>query len=169
MSCQWWVTAVWGSSPCLPSTSIWLIFTLHMSNDVFRGENFSFNRLELNQMHTLHIFCAYDQFERLQACAFIVVHIAWQHLEQFYTLTGILVKLLDSLYFLISLLHLCIFFGEISCRGRVSIQPKFEAWWVHFLTRGRTFELMGVWIVGREILEFWGFLSFWSFYLHGRN
>jgi hypothetical protein len=45
-------------------------------------------------MLTLHISYAYDQFEHLIAHAFITVHIAHHHLEHFYTMTGILVKLL---------------------------------------------------------------------------
>jgi hypothetical protein len=36
-------------------------------------------------MLTLHISCAYDQFEHLVACAFITAHIAHHHLEHFYT------------------------------------------------------------------------------------
>jgi hypothetical protein len=53
-------------------------------------------------MLTLHISYAYDQFELLLACAFIVAHIAQHHLEHFYTLTGILLELLYFLHFLLS-------------------------------------------------------------------
>jgi hypothetical protein len=58
-------------------------------------------------MLTLHISCAYDQFEHLLACAFIAAHLAQHHLEHFYTLTGILLKLLHFLHILplFSLLH----------------------------------------------------------------
>jgi hypothetical protein len=34
-------------------------------------------------MLTLHISCAYDQFEHLLARAFIVAHLAQHHLEHF--------------------------------------------------------------------------------------
>jgi hypothetical protein len=53
-------------------------------------------------MLTLHISWTYDQFQNLLACAFIVAHIAQHHLEHFYTLTDILLKLLHSLHFLLS-------------------------------------------------------------------
>jgi hypothetical protein len=50
-------------------------------------------------MLTLHISCAYDQCEYLLACAFFVAHIAQHHLEHFYTLTCILLKLLHFRHF----------------------------------------------------------------------
>jgi hypothetical protein len=92
-------------------------------------------------MLILHIYCVYDQFEHLQARAFIVAHIAQHHLEHFYTLIGILLKVMYSLHFLLSLLHLCIFLEEISCRGGVfcfypclwldkSICNKGEKFWI---------------------------------------
>jgi hypothetical protein len=55
-------------------------------------------------MLKLHISCAYDQFEHLLACAFITAHIAQHHLEHFYTLTNILLKLLHILLY-VAFLH----------------------------------------------------------------
>jgi hypothetical protein len=60
-------------------------------------------------MLTLHISCVYNQFEHLLARAFIAAQRAQHHLEHFYTLTGILLKVL---YFS-SLLHFCIFLGGV--------------------------------------------------------
>jgi hypothetical protein len=59
-------------------------------------------------MFTLHISCAYDQFEHLLARAFIAAHIAQHHLEHFYTLIAILLKLPHPLHFLHSLFDPCI-------------------------------------------------------------
>jgi hypothetical protein len=61
--------------------------------------------------------CAYDQFEHLLARAFIAAHIAQHHLEHFYTLTAILLKLL---HFLLSFVFLH-FIRGFSCQTRVSI------------------------------------------------
>jgi hypothetical protein len=75
-------------------------------------------------MLTLHISCAYGQLECLLVSAFIVAHIAHHHLEHFYTLTSILVKLLYFLHFSSSLLHFCIFLGGSSLiSGSVSFYP----------------------------------------------
>jgi hypothetical protein len=59
-------------------------------------------------MLILHIFCAYDQFEHLLARAFIVAHMAQHHLEHFYILIAILLKLLYFLLFLHSTFDPCI-------------------------------------------------------------
>jgi hypothetical protein len=72
-------------------------------------------------MLTLHISCAYDQFKYLLARAFIVAHIAQHHLEHFYTLTRILLKLLHILHFLLSFAFLHFLRGEFSCQGGVSV------------------------------------------------
>jgi hypothetical protein len=61
-------------------------------------------------MLILHISYAYDQFEHMSARAFIVAHIAQHHLEHFYTLIVILVKLL---HFLHSLFDPCILLGGV--------------------------------------------------------
>jgi hypothetical protein len=71
-------------------------------------------------MLTLHISCAYDQFERLLARAFIAAHIAHLHLDHFYTLTGILLKLLHFLHFH-PFLHFCIFSGRVLLSRGVSV------------------------------------------------
>jgi hypothetical protein len=60
-------------------------------------------------MLTLHIPCAHDQFEHLLARAFLAAHIAHHHLEHFYTPTGIVLKLLNSLYFFYSLFSISAF------------------------------------------------------------
>jgi hypothetical protein len=71
--------------------------------------NFSFDCLKLNEMLTIHISCAYDQFEHMLAHEFNAAHIKECYLEHFYTLTTILLKLLHYQHFLRCLLHLCIF------------------------------------------------------------
>ncbi len=71
-------------------------------------------------MLTLHISCAYDQFERLLARAFIAAHIAQHHLEHFYTLTGILLKLLHFLHFSPFFCISAFSQGEFSYQGGVS-------------------------------------------------
>jgi hypothetical protein len=95
-------------------------------------------------MLALHICCAYDQFEYLLARAFMATHIPQYHLVHFYTVTGILLKLLHFLH-LSSIFWLCIFSrGEFSCQVGVSMSTIFCAWWVHFSTRGRDFEIFGL-------------------------
>jgi hypothetical protein len=63
-------------------------------------------------MLTFHISCAYDQFEYFLACVFIATHIAHHQLEHFYTLGGILLKVLHFLQFS-SILQFRIFSGEV--------------------------------------------------------
>jgi hypothetical protein len=70
-------------------------------------------------MLTLHISCAYDQFECLLASAFYAAHIAQHQIENFYTLTRILLKLLHFLYFCHLFCNLVFSKGEFSCRGGV--------------------------------------------------
>jgi hypothetical protein len=77
-------------------------------------------------MLTLHISCAYDQFECLLAHAFIVVHIAQHHLEHFYALTRIIPKLLHFLHFLLSFAFLHFLRGEFSCPRGVFVVNKGE-------------------------------------------
>jgi hypothetical protein len=76
-------------------------------------------------MLTLHIFCAYDQFEHLLARAFIATHIAQHHLEHFYTLTGILLKLLHFLHFLLSVTFLHLLRGSSLVEGKFFFLPLF--------------------------------------------
>jgi hypothetical protein len=102
--------------------------------------NFSFDLLKTESKCT--ISCAYDQFERLLAHAFITAHIAQHHLKHFYTLSGILLKLLYSLHFLLSFLHFYIFLGEVSCRGGVSVSPLVCGLMIPFVNKGDIF-----WIV----------------------
>jgi hypothetical protein len=71
-------------------------------------------------MLTLHISCAHDQFEHMLACAFIAIHLAQHHLEHFYTLTGILLKLL---YFF---LHFLLFVAILHfLKGSSLVERKF--------------------------------------------
>jgi hypothetical protein len=72
-------------------------------------------------MLTLHIPCAYDQFEHLLARALYVAHIAQHHLEHFYTLTGILLKFGHFLYFLLSFAFLHCFRGRSLIKGEFSV------------------------------------------------
>jgi hypothetical protein len=76
-------------------------------------------------MLTLHISCAYDQFEHLLARAFIAAHLAQHHLEHFYTLTGILLKLLHFLYFLLSVAFLHFLRGSSLVEGKFFFLPLF--------------------------------------------
>jgi hypothetical protein len=92
-------------------------------------------------MVTLHISCAYDQFECMLAYAFITAHITEHHLEHFYTLTGILLRLLHSLHFLHSLFHLCIF--TLSCRGGVSVSILVYGLMSPFVNKGKKFWIDG--------------------------
>jgi hypothetical protein len=75
-------------------------------------------------MLTLHISCAYDQFEHMLAHAFIAAHLA-QHLEYFYTLTGILMKLLHFLHFLLSVAFLHFLRGSSLVEGKFLFLPLF--------------------------------------------
>jgi hypothetical protein len=68
-------------------------------------------------MLTLHISCAYVQFQYFLARAFIAAHIAQHDLEHFYTLTGILLKLLDFLHFLLCFAPLHSLRGVLLSRG----------------------------------------------------
>jgi hypothetical protein len=68
-------------------------------------------------MLTLHISCAYDQFEHLLAHAFIVVHITQHLLKQFYTSIGILLKLMYILHFLLSFAFLHFLRGSSLVKG----------------------------------------------------
>lgn len=68
---------------------------------------------KLNQMLILNIFCAYNQFEHLLARAFIVAHMAQHHLEHFYILIAILLKLIFFLHFLHSTFDPCILWGGV--------------------------------------------------------
>jgi hypothetical protein len=74
-------------------------------------------------MITLHISCAYDQFEHLQALAFIATHIAQHHLEHFYTLTSILPKLLHFLHILLSFAFLHFLREVLLSRGSFCFYP----------------------------------------------
>jgi hypothetical protein len=75
-------------------------------------------------MLTLHISCAYDQFEWLLACAFIDAHIAPHNLEHFYTLTGIILKLPNLRHFLLAFAFLHFLRGEVLLsRGSFSFYP----------------------------------------------
>jgi hypothetical protein len=60
-------------------------------------------------MLTLHITCAYDQFENLLAPAFIAAHLAQHHLEHFlyFDLYTPEAPAFSPMFF--SLLHFCIF------------------------------------------------------------
>jgi hypothetical protein len=74
-------------------------------------------------MLTLHI-CAYDQIEYLLANAFIAAHIAQHHLEQFYALTDILLKLLHFILFL-SFAFMHFLSGSSLVKGEVRSLPSF--------------------------------------------
>jgi hypothetical protein len=76
-------------------------------------------------MLTLHISCAYNQFEHLLARAFIAAHLAQHHLEHFYTLTGILLKLLHFLHFLLSVPFLHFLRGSSLVEGKFFFLPLF--------------------------------------------
>ena len=76
-------------------------------------------------MLTLHISCAYAQFEHLLARAFIAAHLAQHHLEHFYTLTGILLKLLHFLHFLLSVAFLHFLRGGSLVEGKFFFLPLF--------------------------------------------
>jgi hypothetical protein len=71
---------------------------------------------------TLHISCAYDQFEHLLARAFIAAHIAQHHLEHFYTLIGILLKFL---YILLSFAFLYFLRESSLVKGEFLFLPLF--------------------------------------------
>jgi hypothetical protein len=105
-------------------------------------------------MLTLHISCAYDQFEWLLACAFIDAHIAPHNLEHFYTLTGIILKLPHLRHFLLAFAFLHFLRGKFSCRGGVFLSTLVCAWWVHLSIRGRDFEISSYSIKG-EKFDFW--------------
>jgi len=74
-------------------------------------------------MLTLHISCAYAQFEHLLARAFIAAHLAHHHLEHFYTLTGILLKLMHFLYFILSVAFLFFLRGGSLVKGEFFFLP----------------------------------------------
>ena len=74
-------------------------------------------------MLTLHISCAYDQFEHLLARAFIAAHLAKHHIEHFYILTGILLKLLHFLHLLLSVAFLHFLKGVLLSMGSFSFYP----------------------------------------------
>jgi hypothetical protein len=76
-------------------------------------------------MLTLHISCAYDQFELLLAHTFMVVHIAQHHLEHFYALIGILLKLPHFLHSLLSFVFLHFLRGSSLVKGEFLSLPLF--------------------------------------------
>jgi hypothetical protein len=76
-------------------------------------------------MLTVHISYAYDQFEYLLAYAFIATHIAQHHLYHFYTLTGILLKLLHFLHFLLYSAFLHFLRGSSLVKGEILFLPSF--------------------------------------------
>jgi hypothetical protein len=76
-------------------------------------------------MLTLHISCTYDQFEHLLACAFIAAHLATYHLEHFYILVVILLKLLYFLHFLLSIAFLHFLRGCSLDEGKFFFLPLF--------------------------------------------
>jgi hypothetical protein len=109
-------------------------------------------------MLTLHISYAYDQFERLLARAFIAAHIAQPHLEHFYTMAGILLKLLHFLHFLLSLLHFLR--GVLLSRGSFCFYPCL-CLMSSFVNKGRYFEFFGL-LIRRTLNKgdnFWTFLT----------
>jgi hypothetical protein len=73
-------------------------------------------------MLTLHISCAYDQFEHFLARASIVAHIAQHHLEHFYTQISILLMLL---HFLLSFAFLHFLRGNALVKGEFLFLPLF--------------------------------------------
>jgi hypothetical protein len=70
----------------------------------------------------LHISCACDQFEHFIAHTFIAAHIAQHHLEHFYTLIGILLKLL---HILLSFAFLHFLRGSSRVKGEFLFLPLF--------------------------------------------
>jgi hypothetical protein len=91
-------------------------------------------------MLTFYISYAYDQFERLLARTLIVAHIAQHHLEHFYIMTGIILKLLHSLHFLLSLpLAFLQFLRWVSCRGGVSVSTLVCGLMSSFINMGEKF------------------------------
>jgi hypothetical protein len=90
----------------------------------------------------------------LLACAFIAAHIAQHYLEHFYTLTGILLKLL---YFFIfySLLHFCIFSGGVLLSRGFLFLPLFVLDEFNCQQEGETLSLV-FWPPnkGRDVLSF---------------
>jgi hypothetical protein len=76
-------------------------------------------------MLTLHISCAFDQFEYLLAHAFIVAHISQHHLEHFYNLTGIFLKHLQFLHFLLSFAFLHFLRESSLVKGEFLFLPSF--------------------------------------------
>jgi hypothetical protein len=83
--------------------------------------------------------CTSDQFEHLLACAFIAAHITHHHLEHFCALTGILLKLLHSLHFLLSFAYLHFLKGEISSQRGVSISALVCDLMSPFVNKGEKF------------------------------
>jgi hypothetical protein len=76
-------------------------------------------------MLTLHISCVYDQFKHLLACAFIAAHLTQHNVEHFYTLTGILLKLLHFLHFLLCVAFLHFLRGSSLVEGKFFFLPLF--------------------------------------------
>jgi hypothetical protein len=107
-----------------------------------------------------HTSCACDYFECLLARAFIAAHITHHHLEHFYTLTGMLLKLPLSLYFLLSILHLCIFSEGVLLSRVVSVSTLVYSLTSPFVDKGRYSRLMGS---GECFWERFWFIDFFGF------
>jgi hypothetical protein len=86
--------------------------------------SFELFKTESNCLH-FHISCAYDQLELLLAHALIVAHITQNHLENFYTLSGILLKLIHFLNSLLTFAFLHFLKGSSLVKGEFLSLPLF--------------------------------------------